>query len=350
MGEAMQESDTKRVEILGNTIEVEQNGVALGLFNRVITDVAFRFNRVKAASGWAKAVSFCGASGIVVLENNVIDPGMYMDIRAKTVTWRGNLSPDGNELHGLEDARLPDSPERLGRSLTPLVPAMDPQGPPQAVAPLETVLGTNGAIADWLILGPFPHPACSFPGPGEAKGGPGYDFDFLFNAGGTPGQGEATVKARTGASVKVVFPTGPDATLLWTDGQMKTRRIAWQRVHAHDENGTVDMKRIPNMGPDLDNTCIYAVCHLKAAAGMLARLKVASDDGYVLFVNGKRIAEARDDRRDFVPDMDSIDVDLRAGENAIVFKLCNGVGGFGMRLRLTNRKDQPAQGITVVLP
>jgi hypothetical protein len=57
MGEAMQGSDTKNVEILGNTIEIEQNGVALGLFNRVITDVAFRFNRVKAASGWAKAVT-----------------------------------------------------------------------------------------------------------------------------------------------------------------------------------------------------------------------------------------------------------------------------------------------------
>jgi len=350
MGEALQESDTKGVEIVGNTIEVEQRGVALGLFNRSIMDVAFRFNRISSVSGWAKAVSIVSAAGPVSLENNIFDSGLYMDIRSASVTWRSNRSPDGQELQGLADGQTEPGTERPESRLMPLLPATDPEEAAQAGPPLEAALGSSGEIMDWLILGPFPHPARPFPGPGERPGGAGYDFDFLFNVGGTPGQGEATVKARTGASVKIAFPSGPNAMLFWVESQMKTQRITWQRVHAQADNGTVDLKRVPGMGPDLDNTCIYAVCHLQAAADTPARLKVGSDDGYVLFMNGWRVGEVRDDRRNFAPDAESFDVDLHAGDNRLVFKLCNAAGEFLMRIRVTDQQDQPAQGITVVLP
>ena len=226
---------------------------------------------------------------------------------------------------------------------------MDPQDPPRQAAPLEAGLGRNGEIMDWLILGPFPHPGRPFPAADQSMAGAGYNFDFLLNL-EEMGQGESMVKARTGASVKVVFPTGADTTTFWTDEQLKARRIAWQRVHAHDEKGLVDLQRVPNMCRDLDYTCIYAVCHLKTAADMPVRFKLGSDDGFVLFVNGRRVAEIQDDRRTLTRDRDIVESNLRAGDNLVVIKLCNAIGSFAMCARLTDRNDQPLQGVSVLLP
>ena len=349
MGEALAESHSRDVEISGNTIEVETSGTALGLFNRSIENIVFRFNRVKTVSGLGKAVSISAPVGKVALKDNVFDLRMYMDIKSKNVAWNGNRSPAGLELRGVEDNIYRRAAELSGLHLSPLLPATDPQDPPQPAAPLEAGLGKNGEIMDWLILGLFPHPGRPFPAPGESPGGAGYTFDFMLNV-EEMGQGESMVKARTGASVKVVFPTGADATTFWTDAQLKPRRIAWQRVHAHDENGIVDLSRVPNLCPDMDNTCIYAVCHLKTAADMPVRFKLGSDDGFVLFVNGRRLGEIRADRRNLKRDNDIIEADLRAGDNLVVVKLCNAIGSFMMCARLTDRNDQPVQGVKVLLP
>jgi hypothetical protein len=349
LGEALAQSHTSGLEIMGNTIEVDTYGTALGLFNRDIENVMVRFNRVKSVSGLGKAVSLASSVGKVALEDNVVDHRLYMDIRSTNVSWKGNRSPAGQELRGVEDHVARHASERSGFSLSPLLPAIEPQDPPQQVPPLEAALGTKGEILDWLILGPFPHPSRAFPSPGESTGGAGYTFDFMLNV-EDMGKGESTVKARTGASVKVVFPSGADTSTFWTEEQLKTRRIAWQRVHAHTDRGIVNMHRVPGMGSELDNTCLYAACHLKAAAHTPVRFKIGSDDGFVLFVNGRRIGDIRDDRRTLAVDKDVFEADLQAGDNLVVVKLCNAIGSFAMVVRLTDRQDQPVQGVQVLLP
>jgi hypothetical protein len=349
MGEGLAEGRTEGVDILGNTIEVETRGTALGLFNRQIRNVRFRFNRVKTLCGPAQAISIAPPVGRVALEDNVFALHMVMDIRSTNATWSGNRGPAGLEVRGVEDHVSRGASEGAGVDLSPLLPATDPQDPPRQEAPLEAELGRNGEILDWLVLGPFPHPGRPFPAPGESAGGAAYPFDFMLNV-MEMGQGESTVKARTGASVKVLFPTGADATTFWTEAQLKPRRIAWQRVHADGDRGVVDVTRVPNLGGDLDNTCIYAACHLQAAADMPVRFKFGSDDGFVLFVNGQRVGEVRDDRRTLARDMDTVEADLRSGDNLVVVKLCNAVGSFAMCVRLTDRNDQPIRGVTILLP
>ena len=233
------------------------------------------------------------------------------------------------------------------------MPASDPIPADKPVEPLMTDLGPRCEIQDWLILGPFPHPF-----------GAGYTFDFLSKLGG-----EANVKPKTGDSVAVKFPDGPDAKAIWKESQLKPRRIAWQRAKAqHCPVGTdedrkayqewVDLRPLLGTGEDTDNTCVYAACILRADKETPVRLCLGSDDGNVLYVNGKKVGQAVDDRRMYVLDSDVHGATLNAGDNLVIVKVCNATGGFNFGMRVTSAATADLavpggvapKGIKVVLP
>jgi hypothetical protein len=97
---------------------------------------------------------------------------------------------------------------------------------------------------------------------------------------------------------------------------------------------------------------------LRAEKACQVSLSLGSDDGYVLFVNGQREGELRNDRRSYTHDSNAHKVALHAGDNTVLLKACNALGtyGFGVRVISAEYADaaipggKPATGIKVVLP
>ena len=73
----------------------------------------------------------------------------------------------------------------------------------------------------------------------------------------------------------------------------------------------------------------YAFRNIPRAQAGPVRLSIGSDNGIRVWVNGKLVL-ARDGRRSLSPDEDQVDVDLQAGDNALLLKL-NAQDGFIVR-------------------
>ena len=280
-------------------------------------------------------VNSLGKKGVIFGKDNVDELG------------RARIEVDTGPV----DAKNASSP--LPANMGAILPATDPKPADKPAQPLTAELGPKCEIQDWLILGPFPHPL-----------GAGYAFDFLSKLGG-----EANAKPKAGDSVAVKFPDGPDAKTFWKESQLKPRRIAWQRAKAqHCPVGTdqdrktyqewVDVRPLLGTGEDTDNTCVYAACILRADKETPVRFLLGSDDGNVLYVNGKKIGQAIDDRRMYVLDSDVHAATLNAGDNLVVIKICNATGGFNFGLRVTSAAiadlaipgGKAPAGVKVVLP
>lgn len=98
-------------------------------------------------------------------------------------------------------------------------------------------------------------------------------------------------------------------------------KLAWQF-----SEGVVDGRVVPlPAGPN-----VYYIGHrVYSPTPRKVELSLGSDDGIRVFVNGVEAFSNRVDRG-AAPDQDKTSVDLRAGENAVVFKIVNtgGPGGF----------------------
>jgi hypothetical protein len=149
----------------------------------------------------------------------------------------------------------------------------------------------DGYVRDWLLLGPFPFAAdegrLAFdPLHGEGKPIPG---EGRF-AGGEPWR-------TCSAPQNVLDFLSPEARC------------------AFFERGVV-----------------YAHLYVRAAAERKLTLAVGSDDGLAVWVNGTRV-HFNDVYRGTTPDQDRIPVTLAAGWNRILFKVSQGVGGWGLCAR-----------------
>jgi hypothetical protein len=62
------------------------------------------------------------------------------------------------------------------------------------------------------------------------------------------------------------------------------------------------------------------------------KLSLGSDDGFLVFLNGEKVAERRDDRG-VAPDQDQVQITLRPGVNTLIFKIVNtgGISGYYFR-------------------
>jgi hypothetical protein len=306
-------------------------------------------------------VSISGHNRRFIITGNIIDSRLRNVVgednmgRKAMALGKDNVDELGRLRRELEtaDSANAQAGQDLPASLGQLSPASDPKPADKPAQPLTTELGPNCEIQDWLVLGPFPHPL-----------GAGYAFDFLSKLGG-----EANAKPKTGDSVAVKFPDGPDAKTIWKESQLKPRRIAWQRAKAqHCPVGTpedrktyqewVDVRPLLGTGEDTDNTCVYAACILRADKETPVRFLLGSDDGNVLYVNGKKIGQAVDDRRMYVLDGDVHAATLKAGDNLVVIKICNATGGFNFGMRVTSGATADLavpggaapKGVKVVLP
>jgi len=149
-------------------------------------------------------------------------------------------------------------------------------------------------IQDWQIVGPFANV--------EGKG-----FDTAYAP-------EAKV------DLAAAYEVGPEQKLTWKPVP-KQARLA---------DGGVNLAAA--IQPS-DNVCAYAYAVFKAPDERTATLYIGSDDTAKVWVNGKLVL-SRNVTRGAAPDQDHVPVDLVKGDNTILFKVCNGGGGWGLYARV----------------
>ncbi len=166
---------------------------------------------------------------------------------------------------------------------------------------------------DWLLCGPFPN---------DPDGDPvsykhddrceGFYTDYLKSIGG-----QANAHPQDGTPVKV-----PELNLKceWYYYQSETDKIPFNAVFE------------PN-----DMVVAYAFCQVNSKGRQKAILSLGSNDGVMVFLNGKKIHENHPvNGRWLQKDNDYVPVILRSGLNHFLFKVDEGTGDFGLVARLLN--------------
>jgi HEAT repeat protein len=150
-----------------------------------------------------------------------------------------------------------------------------------------------GFVGDWFVVGPFP-----FPGTGQGLGGVNVDEPNI-NLGATYKVGDAT--------------------------------LAWERHTSDGVSGSVNLAAFYGMP---QNQVAYAYTKIRVPEAMDAVIRIGSDDGCRLWVNGELVHD-HDVDRGTVIDQDAAPAKLKAGVNELLVKISQGGGGWNFCLRVT---------------
>ena len=148
-------------------------------------------------------------------------------------------------------------------------------------------------IKDWLILGPF--------------SGNDIDQDYLASVGG-----EANAAPKAGDIVK----TAQSQTLTWS-------------LYRSPED-VVDLLQVVG---GHTNVTAYAFCHLQGERDLDTEILLGSDDGVAVWFNGK-LVHKNDVAREVVADQDAFPMQVTKGKNRLLFKITQGIGGWGLTCRI----------------
>ena len=156
---------------------------------------------------------------------------------------------------------------------------------------------SESSIRDWLVLGEFEV---------EEKSS-ALDFDFL--------NGEALVSPRAGNR---------------TGGRF------WFRVRS--DASVLDFLRTDIPFSKRENTVAYSAFFVYSPKTQPAVLLCGSDDGIAVWLNRQRI-HRNDADRSCTPDEDKVEIRLAEGWNTFLFKVRNGVGGWGVSARIVDAES-----------
>jgi hypothetical protein len=171
----------------------------------------------------------------------------------------------------------------------------------------------EGFIRTWLLLAPIPLP--------EGEPSEAIDKEQV--------KGEAKLAPADGEKVKV-----------------GDKELTWKKVTADDY--FFDVNKV--LGDETEKSMAYAVTYVVAPDDIAdAVLKVGSDDGCKVYVNGKEVGKATDDRP-FEKDQDAFKgVALKKGVNVVVFKVVNNGGEWQGSARFVDKDDKPIAGLKAQL-
>jgi hypothetical protein len=91
----------------------------------------------------------------------------------------------------------------------------------------------------------------------------------------------------------------------------------------------------------------YAATAVFSPRDVAARLVFGSDDGAVIWVNGREVFRHHI-RRGFVSREQAVACDLRAGENQIVVKVSQAEGGWMFAMHIEDASGRPIPGLRTV--
>ena len=120
----------------------------------------------------------------------------------------------------------------------------------------------------------------------------------------------------------------------------KVRPVAWRKLPAEPFAGIVDLDALlrPN-----DEALAYLLTHVESDRAQAAALRIGSDEGFRLWVNGDLVG-SRDVHRPLRWDQDALAIRLRKGWNSILVKVSEAKGGWRFRARLTGRDGAMLDG------
>ena len=81
------------------------------------------------------------------------------------------------------------------------------------------------------------------------------------------------------------------------------------------------------------NCFAYAVTLIRSPVAQEAELLAGSDDGVAIWLNGETLLKNLDVTRGVTPDQERVKVQLRAGDNVLLLKVSQDLGGWGMCVR-----------------
>lgn len=114
--------------------------------------------------------------------------------------------------------------------------------------------------------------------------------------------------------------------------------LAWMEHATEDLDGMVNLLKVGF--ETTQNVCGYAFTVVDRPAGGDAMLKIGSDDGVAVWVNGKLVHE-NFTARGAIVDEDKVPVSLRAGANSILVKVSQGGGDWRFCVRLAGADGKP---------
>ena len=104
-------------------------------------------------------------------------------------------------------------------------------------------------------------------------------------------------------------------------------------------DGHVDF--LPLFQPN-ENVSAYAHAQVTVDKDQDVYLKVGSDDGVAIWVNGQKVHE-KIVPRGLKVDEDRVDAHLKAGPNTLLCHVQNGGGGFDLCVRITDVRNRPVR-------
>ena len=173
----------------------------------------------------------------------------------------------------------------------------------------------EGFITHWLIVGPFPNP-------GERPDNKGFNVDYLGGEAGYTPTSEMEVSKPDGTTVK------------------------WQQyLSTYTE---ISFFAVEHLGLDYDQEDIlcYCACWLESDADKDVEIRIGSDDGYKLWLNGKLIGTEHVYRGAEI-DQEIYPVKLNKGKNLILLKVDQDWGEYEFMLRAVTSDGKAAPGVKV---
>ncbi len=120
------------------------------------------------------------------------------------------------------------------------------------------------------------------------------------------------------------------------------KELAWKKQTAEDY--FFDLNKAA--GDVTEQAVGYAVTYITADADKEVTLKIGSDDGCKIWLNGKEVGKVTDDRA-LDKDQNSYEkLALKKGTNVLVMKVGNGILDWTGCARFVGKDDKPVKGLT----
>ena len=155
-----------------------------------------------------------------------------------------------------------------------------------------------GFITDWWLIGPFPNPQKS-------------------------------------AYKRAFFPEG--RVDLKGLGAVDGRTLIWKRTIVDAVPARIDLTE--QFRPNTEVAC-YAYSTIDSPSARDIHLRIGTDDGCVVWLNGRRI-HGTNAERGFLLDQDIVKARLEKGENELLVKVLQSGGGWEMCVRITDDLNRP---------
>ena len=118
---------------------------------------------------------------------------------------------------------------------------------------------------------------------------------------------------------------------------MGEKLVPWTRVFTGHKKAIVDLDRHFEKP---DGVAAYAYAEVQIATAGPAQLDLGSDDGVRVWLNDKLVHSVLKTRKLKV-DGDKVEVQLVAGTNRLLLKICDAKGAWRFCLRITDPRGEP---------